>query len=215
MIVAEKQKTDLIFETLRDRICLLDYPPGTVLRETELAQEFGISRTPIRGILQRLKHGHLVMVRDGVGTIVTDLSQTELSDIYEMRLKMAELIGVLSPNPVTLTHKNIAAELLQRAKQLCLHYTASEYWHINHALHALIADLIGNSVLQETWDQLYFRSARFWYRYASHTADGIAQELVAELSEIARALQKNDIVAIGYIQRNFIAFSFTRLKSGF
>lgn len=202
-----------IFETLRDRIVLLDYLPGAILRETELAAEFGVSRTPIRAVLQRLEHGRLVMVRDGVGTIVTDPDVAELSDIYEMRLKMSELIGVLSPREISLNDETAVADLLKRARLLVGDYSASEYWSINHAQHALIADLIGNSVLRETWDQLYFRSARFWYRETSRTPDGVAQDLVAEISEVARALRQRDAVAVGHIQRNFIAYGYARLKS--
>ena len=209
----DKHTTTGIYETLRDRICLLDYPPGSVLREAALAKEFGISRTPIRAVLQRLEHGSLVTVRDGVGTIVTDIDVAELCDIYEMRLKIAELIGVLSPRDITLEDEAAAQALLERAKRLVNDYSASEYWQINHAQHALIADLIGNSVLREAWDQLYYRSARFWYREASRTPEGVAQYLVAELSEIPRALRQRDAVAIGYIQRNYIAYGFARLKA--
>jgi DNA-binding GntR family transcriptional regulator len=212
-MTADKHTTASIFEILRDRICLLDYPPGTILREAALAKEFGISRTPIRAVLQRLEHGSLVRVRDGVGTIVTDLDTTALRDIYEMRQKTAELIGILSPRKITANDERAASNLLDRAKQLVGGYNAPEYWRINHEQHALIADLIGNSFLRETWDQLYFRSARFWYREASRAPEGIAQDLVAELTEVVRALHAQDAIAVGYIQRNFIASGFARLQS--
>jgi DNA-binding GntR family transcriptional regulator len=208
-----KHKTASIFALLRDRICLLDYPPGALLREAELASEFGISRTPIRAVLQKLEHGGLVMVRDGVGTIVTDPDEAELCDIYDMRLKTAELIGVMAPREITDTDVVIAEKLLKRAQHLTGNYSAPEYWQINHAQHALIAGLIGNSVLRELWDQLYFRSARFWYQEASRAPGSVAQDLVAELSDVVRALHERDVQAVGYIQRNFIAFGFSRLKS--
>lgn len=208
----DKHSANSIFDTLRNRICLLDYQPGAILRETKLAEEFGVSRTPIRAVLQRLEHGQLVTARDGVGTIVTDPNVAELSDIYEMRLKMAELIGVLSPREITSDDEVAIADLLKRARDLVDAYNPSEYWRINHAQHALIADLIGNSVLRETWDQLYFRSARFWYREASCDPSGVAEDLVAEISEVARAYHQRDAVAVGYIQRNYIAYSFIRLK---
>jgi len=152
-------------------------------------------------------------VRDGVGTIVTNPDETELGDIYEMRLKMAELIGVMSPREITDTDLTKATRLLARAECLAKDYRPPEYWQINHAQHALIADLIGNSVLRDTWDQLYYRSARFWYREASRAPDGMAQNLLAELGDIVLALRERDPVAVGYIQRNFIAFSYARLKS--
>ena len=209
----DKHTTADIFETLRQRICLLDYLPGTVLREAALAKEFGISRTPIRAVLQRLEHSALVAVRDGVGTIVTDLDAAELKDIYEMRQKIAELIGILSPREITYADEQAVMDLLDRAKRLLKNYSASEYWQINHTQHTLIANLIGNAVLRETWDQLYYRSARFWYREASHAPEGVTGDLVAELSEVARALHKRDAVALGYTQRNFIAYGFAKLQA--
>lgn len=209
----DKHSVNSIFHILRDRICLLDYQPDDILRETALATEFGVSRTPIRAVLQRLEHGQLVMVRDGVGTIVTNPNVAELSDIYEMRIKMAELIGVLSPRAITTEDEVAIADLLKRTRHLVDAYNPSEYWRINHAQHALIADLIGNSVLRETWDQLYFRSARFWYREASRAPAGVAKDLVAEISDVARAYHQRDAVAVGYIQRNYIAYSFDRLKA--
>jgi DNA-binding GntR family transcriptional regulator len=208
----DKHTVSSIYETLRDRICLLDYQPEAILRETKLAEEFGVSRTPVRAALQRLEHGQLVTVRDGVGTIVTNPNVAELSDIYEMRLKMAELIGVLSPRPITSENEVAINKLLNHARDLSEAYDPSKYWKINHAHRALIADLIGNSVLRETWDQLYFRSARFWYREASLKPVGVIDDLIAEISEVAHAFRQRDPVAVGYIQRNYIAFNFTKLK---
>ena len=44
-----------LYRELRDRISLLQYPPGTALRESALADEFGVSRTPIRRALHQLE----------------------------------------------------------------------------------------------------------------------------------------------------------------
>ena len=62
---------EAIHAEIRERICLLHYPPGHTLRRAELAREFGISRTPIRRVLQRLEYEGLVESRHGIGTIVT------------------------------------------------------------------------------------------------------------------------------------------------
>lgn len=57
----ETNPKHLIAETLKQRILSMEIAPGQVLDETELAQEFGISRTPLREIIQRLSgEGHLV-----------------------------------------------------------------------------------------------------------------------------------------------------------
>lgn len=84
-------------DTLRQRICLLDYPPGTQLSEIALAQEFGISRTPMRRVLARLEEEGLVHSVHGVGTIVTDANITELEQAYRLRVELTALTGRLDP----------------------------------------------------------------------------------------------------------------------
>ncbi|MBV9219252.1 MAG: GntR family transcriptional regulator, partial [Methylobacteriaceae bacterium] len=50
-----RERFERLYRTLRDRICLFDYPPGGRLSEEELAKEFSISRTPVRRVLGRLE----------------------------------------------------------------------------------------------------------------------------------------------------------------
>lgn len=211
--VTERVPADTIFETLRDRICLLEYPPGTVLREATLATEFGISRTPIRAVLQRLAHDGLIVTRDGVGTIVTDLSHDEIHDIYRMRLKLAELIGQMAPRPFTDHDARVTEALSHRAAALLENFDITEYWQINHDLHFLISDIIGNSALRQMWDQCYFQAARMWYGHAQSDNAGVAASLVAELAEVRRAIAEKDAVALGYSQRNYIAYGLSRLEA--
>jgi DNA-binding GntR family transcriptional regulator len=202
-----------LFNTLRDRICLLDYPPGAVLREADLAKEFGVSRTPIRSVLQRLAHDGLIESRDGVGTIVTAPNFEEIRDIYLMRLKIAELIGQMDPLPI---HPGLSATtdaLVSRARKIVDRFDVQEYWRINHDTHVLIAGIIGNAALREIWDRLYFQAARMWYGHARRDTAGIAEDLLAELIETRHAIAQGDAVAIGYIQRNHIAYGLKRLES--
>ena len=200
-----------IFQILRDRICFVEYPPGTVLGEAELAAEFGVSRTPVRAALQKLAHDGLIVSRGGVGTIVTDLSFEEIQDIYHMRLKLAEMIGHMQPHEINEEHVMAAKSLLQRATQLAKTFDITEYGQTNHDLHFLISGIIGNTALQKMWDHFYFQSARMWYPHVRAAPANVAASLVAELVEVIRALGENGVVALGYSQRNSIAYGLSRL----
>src|SRR5690606_4509453 len=94
-----RERFDRIYKALRMRICLLDYPPGERLREEDLAEEFGVSRTPIRRVLVKLEAEGLLRSIHGVGTIVTDIDVDELEQVYQLRVELAEMIGKLSPVP--------------------------------------------------------------------------------------------------------------------
>ncbi len=65
-----RERADRIYRILRDRICLLEYAPGSLISEEELAQEFEVSRTPVRRVLGRLESEGLVQSVHGVGTLV-------------------------------------------------------------------------------------------------------------------------------------------------
>ncbi|MEX2201512.1 MAG: GntR family transcriptional regulator [Dongiaceae bacterium] len=202
---------ETIYAEIRDRICLLVYPPGTRLREGALAAEFGVSRTPIRETLQRLAFLGLVEVRNGVGTIVTELDRSEIVDLYRMRLKVAELIGEMSPRPVTADQIRDVGALLVRARALEGRFDAREYWQINHRMHFIIGAIIGNAGLRRMWDQFYFQIARVWYGVIRELGPETARMLVEEIGDVLRAMRENDAAAIGFIQRNYIAYGLKRV----
>ena len=52
---SQTERFDRIYREIRQRICLLECQPGTLLNEGLLAEEFGVSRTPVRNVLLRLR----------------------------------------------------------------------------------------------------------------------------------------------------------------
>lgn len=62
------------------------YKPGDRLREVEIAERLSLSRTPIREALRRLEAENIVEHRPRVGAVIRKLGQTEVVELYEMRL---------------------------------------------------------------------------------------------------------------------------------
>ena len=69
----QETKYSQALDTIRRSICLANSDEEMILRETSLAEDFGMSRTPIRQILQRLAYEGLVETRSGVGNVVVPL----------------------------------------------------------------------------------------------------------------------------------------------
>jgi DNA-binding GntR family transcriptional regulator len=195
-----------IYEEVRNRICLLHYPPGHLIRETDLAEEFGISRTPVRQMLQKLEFEGFVETRNGIGTIVTGVDFTGFRDIYDLRLKLAELIGDLSPKVPTEAHRIHMQELLERAQRLKEEHNTEEFWRINHDRQGLISSLIGNSALRELYDSYYYRTARVWYEVVQEIWDDQIDALCAELGDLVRAISSGDPKAVAYVERNHLSY---------
>lgn len=78
--------TEKIFHDLRDDIVEGKYRIGDPLIETVLAQEFGVSRTPIREALKQLEFEGLVVSMPNRGVTVHGLSDQDIEDIFTIRL---------------------------------------------------------------------------------------------------------------------------------
>lgn len=63
-----------------------DFSPGDRLREEDVAKRLHLSRTPVREALRRLENNGLVEHRPRIGAIIRKLSQTEIVELYEMRI---------------------------------------------------------------------------------------------------------------------------------
>ena len=77
--------TDIVVEELQKRILLGELPPGTQLKNTQLAAEFGTSITPIREALARLEKLGLAEYRPRCGWTVNTLDDQGMREVYEMR----------------------------------------------------------------------------------------------------------------------------------
>jgi DNA-binding GntR family transcriptional regulator len=77
-------------QALRERILSGEYPPGSRLILSKLAEEHGMSFIPIREALHRLESERLVRFARNRGATVTELSMADMRDIYETRLVLED-----------------------------------------------------------------------------------------------------------------------------
>lgn len=77
--------------SLRDRLIVLDIPPGTPINDEQIGRELGIGRTPVREALKRLEAEHLVAVYARRGTFAAPVDITDLAAITEMRVRLEPL----------------------------------------------------------------------------------------------------------------------------
>lgn len=209
---------DRIYQTLRTRICLLDYAPGERLREEDLAEEFGVSRTPIRRVLVKLEAEGLLRSVHGVGTIVTDTEVGELAQVYELRVELAELVGRLSPVAIDAALVARFRDIRERCDRLLQTADPREFARINMEFFHLFNSLTTNAPLRELSERLYYQTTRIWLKTAARLA--VYEELLynefvifqREVADIAEAVENGDVVAAGHVRRAHIAMSFARIR---
>ena len=81
-----KWTADRIYQNLRQGIMTLELYPGSRVTETELAQRFGVSRTPVREALQRLAVEGYLTIRPKHGCYIRQLDVFELAESYDVRV---------------------------------------------------------------------------------------------------------------------------------
>ena len=193
------ERFERIYCILRDRICLLDYRPGTVLSEGALAKEFGISRTPIKRVFNKLEFMGLVQIKNGVGTIVTDIDLYTFKETYDLRKRLAEMMGELSPVEITPSHMARIDQIIADTKELETdrgNFDALAL--VANNLQQLLSDLTGNTPLREMIELLYYRVARIWYTFLPQFGwDEVFAGQLNELQEIRAAMAINDIRGVG------------------
>lgn len=114
----------IVYDTLKDAILSGRVGPGTKLYELKLADEFGISRTPVREALHSLEREFLITSIDKVGYVVKDLYIKDLEEISEIRksiewLAAKEALSHCSEDWITRLEENLkqSGKLLARGKQ--------------------------------------------------------------------------------------------------
>lgn len=92
---------DVVFKTLRQAILMGDLAPGQRLMEIQLANQLGVSRTPIREAMRKLELEGLVVMVPRKGAQVAKISKRDLDDVLEVRLALEELAVDLACQRIT------------------------------------------------------------------------------------------------------------------
>jgi DNA-binding GntR family transcriptional regulator len=210
-----KSNATLIYETMRQRIAIRHYLPGTWLKEQEIAAEFGVSRTPVRQALQQLETEGLVEIRNGVGVRVTEVDDGALDQIYLLRLELVGLMGRAAPQPLSgddLAGIRALGERLKRVIEAKATPEIAEFAQICEEFHNLVNKVIGSPMLKHFIEVLYHQADRYWYGWMASTDPRREVEfLYHEVQETLRALEVGDFEAVGLVRRNHISMMLARM----
>lgn len=144
----EKNQKELVYEALRNWIMYADFKPGTLLSERELAKKFGISRTPLREILQRLSYQHLIVIKPRKGIFVAPIDYFNLKLTFEVRAPIEAKAASLA------TRRASASDIESLQKIVNLLYEAQKnndfkrVIQLDQIFHETLGDISKNPVLR-------------------------------------------------------------------
>ena len=198
------ERHDAIYRSISDAIIEHRLKPGARLREDALSEVFGVSRTGIRKILQRLALEQLVTLTPRRGASVTRPTAEEAKDVFDAR-QMVEC-GLMPATARNMTPDNASAlrDMAHREREALRAGEQSTAIKLSAAFHERLAQLSGNATLAEFVGRLCSRSSLILAVYGnpghlgceSHDHDELIRFLEAGDGERAAAFMSRHLKAI-------------------
>ncbi|MEU6644032.1 GntR family transcriptional regulator [Saccharomonospora sp. NPDC046836] len=153
-------KSELAYNRVREKILSGEFLPGSVINQATLARTIGISTTPLREALRRLKAEGLVELDAHRDARVAGLRAEEARDLYEVRRSLDPLAAALAAQRRT---KADIAEIREAAQGLAALPSNPEYGQLLHhrGFHAAIYRASHNDLLIETLESLWDKADRY------------------------------------------------------
>ena len=179
-----------IFNILRQQILDGKYLPGDSLIETRLAEELGVSRTPIREAIRQLELEGLVDSIPNKGVIVRGISEKDIEDIYTIRKVLEGLAAKWAVEKIDDEELNNLKDKFELMEFYTKKGDIEQVAKLNTMFHEVIFNATKSSVLKHilTDFQYYVQ----WARYASLKVPGRAQEALEEHKMILDAFMSRD-----------------------
>jgi GntR family transcriptional regulator, rspAB operon transcriptional repressor len=152
-----------IYNTIKQRILFFKYAPGEMLNEKELAQEFGVSRTPVRETLLRLEWEKLVTIIPRAGIMVSKVEFQQLREVFQTRAPLEGLLARLATAQMNDGHYGKLEEIRKEAEAILVTRSRRSLLEVDMKFRDIIHDAAKNNSLRETSDYLYYQTQRLWH----------------------------------------------------
>lgn len=182
----DRQAAPQVFERLRGMIISLQLPPGSPLSRAALAEQFGVSSTPIRDALMRLEEEGLVEVFPQYATVVSriDVHRAQQAHFLRQALEL-EIVRVLALKP----DQALVAELnatIARQQQFAKAGAFEKFMAADNEFHAQLYDAADK---QDIWTLVKSRSGHIDRLRRLHLpSPGKAQDIVRHHKLITKAI---------------------------
>ena len=179
-----------ILETIREAILKGTLKPGEKVAEPELAERFGISRTPIREAFRQLESEGYLTVIPRKGAVVAALSEQDVQEFYAIKSTLEGYAAELAASRLTEKELEKLEAINERLKQLAAEGDVKAFFRVHNEFHDLFVKAAGNSKLYELIQQLGMKFNRL--RMASLSVDGRMAISVAEHERLIEAFRDQD-----------------------
>jgi DNA-binding GntR family transcriptional regulator len=194
---AHRPLRDKVVDELRRRIIDGVYEPGDRLTEERLADDFGVSRNPVREAIRVLEAEGFLHAQPRRGAVVASMSVRDVEDLFDVRLSLETLAATLAAERAGTAGAAALTKLLARARAT---RRTADLAALNTRFHSEICALSGNALLTGLMESLHGR-LQWVYGQSVETR---AADSWAEHRELADAILAGDAEAAGRAARTHV-----------
>lgn len=164
-IQSHRPLREIVYEELRNLILTGKIKPGTRMMEIELADDMGVSRTPIREAIRKLEKEGLVVIEPRKGAYASEVSVKDMVDILEVRSNLEGLAAYLAAERINEAELSVLEETKNKFKAAVAEGNLAEMISNDTKFHHMIVECSRNNHLIHMVEQLQELVLRFRYIY--------------------------------------------------
>lgn len=185
-----KPLRELVFEALREAIINGQLAPGERLMEIQLAEELGVSRTPVREAIRKLELEGLVLMVPRKGAYVATFSMRDVVEVFEIRGALEGLAAALAAERITEPELEELERHLVKSAEIIDHADLQGMVEVDTGFHQILYQASRNERLAQIINNLREQIHRF--RQTSLSYPGRMKFALEEHREIVDAISARD-----------------------
>lgn len=197
-----KPLREIVFETLREAIINAVLKPGERLMEIQLAEEMGVSRTPVREAIRKLELEGFVVMIPRKGAYVAGISMKDIADVFEIRTALESLAAGLAAERITEEELEQLERILVKIGECVKNNDLELLIEIDTEFHDTLFKASRNERLVQIVSNLREQIQRF--RTASLSTPGRMKYALEEHKKIVEAVSERDVELAQALAREHI-----------
>ena len=145
---------EIVYEELKRQILVGEIAPGTRMMEVEMAEDMGVSRTPIREAIRKLEKEGLVTIEPRRGAYASEISVKDMVDVLEVRQDLEGMAAALAAEKVTEEEKQAFIKVNSEYEEAIKSGNTEEIIRCDELFHQLIVSYSGNKTLNQLLSQV-------------------------------------------------------------
>ena len=181
-----------VYDRLKNQILYLELMPGTLLDETEISKQFGVSRSPVREALIRLSAEGLVQNFRNRTSIVAQFDIASLPayfDAMQLLYRLSARLAAQNPSPAKLEKLRAGHEEHQKALR---RKDIRAMVRLNREFHMTIAEMGGNPFIATWISGILDQGQRLLGLYGMHLPERVTGDVLKSHREMLEAITRKD-----------------------